>query len=104
MTYGNTFTALADPTRRAIFEALWAGPKSVQALAAEQPVSRPAVSQHLKVLANAALVQADQQGKERIYSVRANALDDLRSYVERFWDVVMDDFKREVIRQTGEGQ
>jgi len=85
MTYAEAFTALADPTRRNIFEALRERPKSVAELAADQPVSRPAVSQHLKVLMHADLVSVESQGTRRLYSLKRDGLLDLRKYLESFW-------------------
>src|SRR3954453_5197184 len=88
-------TALGDPTRQAIFERLVAGPRPVGELAGELPVSRPAVSQHLKVLKDAGLVVgrkaaglgADRKvGTRRLYQVDPQALADLRAYFDSFWD------------------
>lgn len=85
MAYAEVFTALADPTRRHIFEALRGQPKTVGELAKGQPVSRPAVSQHLKVLESARLVSVEPQGNRRLYLIRRDGLDDLRAYLEGFW-------------------
>ena len=85
MAYAEVFTALADPTRRHIFEALRGQPQTVGELAAGQPVSRPAVSQHLKVLASARLVSIEPRGNRRLYSIKGDGLDDLRQYLEGFW-------------------
>jgi DNA-binding transcriptional ArsR family regulator len=84
-TYQNGFSALADPTRREIFERLARRPRPVGELAGELPVSRPAVSQHLKVLRDAGLVIARKDGSRRLYSVDPKALDGMRSYLDRFW-------------------
>jgi DNA-binding transcriptional ArsR family regulator len=84
-TYQNGFSALADPTRREIFERLARRPRPVGELADELPVSRPAVSQHLRVLREAGLVVARKDGSRRLYSVDPRALDGMRSYLERFW-------------------
>jgi len=89
MAYGEVFTALADPTRRHILEALRKQPKTVGELAEGQPVSRPAVSQHLKVLERASLVRVEPRGSRRVYSVRRDGLDELRRYLERFWSDVL---------------
>ena len=78
-------SALADPTRRAIFERLAESPSAVGELAAEFPVSRPAVSQHLKVLKDAGLVTDRAEGTRRIYTVAPDGLGALRSYFDRFW-------------------
>src|SRR5690349_24502771 len=77
--------ALGDPTRRAIFERLADGPSSVGALAGDLPVSRPAVSQHLKVLKDAGLVVDRQAGTRRIYSVDPDGVGALRDYLDGFW-------------------
>src|SRR2546429_1429997 len=76
MAYAEVFTALADPTRRHILEALREQPKTVGELAEGQPVSRPAVSQHLKVLEKANLVRVEPRGNRRVYSVRRDGLDE----------------------------
>jgi len=78
--------ALGDPTRRAIFERLREGPVAVGELASELPVSRPAVSQHLRVLKEAGLVTDTKAGTRRLYSVDQQGLDALRTYFERFWE------------------
>ena len=84
-TYQNGFSALADPTRREIFERLARRARPVGELAEELPVSRPAVSQHLRVLSDAGLVVARKDGSRRLYSVDPKALDGMRSYLDRFW-------------------
>ena len=89
MAYAEVLTSLADPTRRHIFEALLEQPKTVGELAAGVPVSRPAVSQHLKVLESARLVSVEPQGNRRLYSIKRDGLDDLRQYVESFWSDVL---------------
>jgi DNA-binding transcriptional ArsR family regulator len=99
MAYTEIFTALADPTRRHIFEALRERPKSVTELAAGQPVSRPAVSQHLKVLAQAGLVDAVPEGTRRVYSVRREGLDALRTYLDSFWSDALNAYAREIEKQ-----
>ena len=85
MAYADVFTALADPTRRHIFESLRDHPKSVAELAATEPVSRPAVSQHLRVLQSASLVSVVPEGNRRLYSIRREGLNELRTYLESFW-------------------
>ena len=87
------FTALADPTRRQIFERIAAAPSAVGELAAELPVSRPAVSQHLKVLKSAGLVADRAEGNRRIYQVDPGGLDALRSYLDGFWSRSLRAFK-----------
>lgn len=94
MTYGTKLEALGPPTRRAIFEKLAGGPLSVGSLAAGLPVSRPAVSQHLKALKDAGLVVEERRGTARIYSVEPRAVAELRDYFDRFWDVALDAYKR----------
>lgn len=86
-------TALSDPTRRAVFERLRKGPASVQEIAAGLPVSRPAVSQHLKVLREANLVRDEARGTARIYSIHTPGLRALRDYLDGFWDEALDSFK-----------
>lgn len=80
------FAALGDPTRRAIFERLEQGPRTVGDLAAGLPVSRPAVSQHLKVLKEAGLVRVHAVGTRRYHELDPAGLVALRAYVDRFWD------------------
>ncbi|MCF2872073.1 metalloregulator ArsR/SmtB family transcription factor [Octadecabacter sp. G9-8] len=100
MTYTLALTALADPTRRHIFEALWDQPSTVTDLAKGQTVSRPAVSQHLKVLQAAQLVQVTPNGSHRIYSVRPDGLDPLRGYLDQFWGDALNAYGAEVRRRT----
>jgi len=105
MTYANALSALADPTRRAVFERLRRGPASVGQLAAGLPVSRPAVSQHLKSLRLAGLVNARSQGTRRVYDIDTDGLDELRRWLETFWDEALDAFKREVeVGRTPKGR
>lgn len=85
--------ALGDPTRRQVFELLRSGPRSVGELAARLPVSRPAVSQHLRVLKDARLVVDERAGTRRLYRVDPSGLDGLRSYVESFWSDALAAFK-----------
>jgi DNA-binding transcriptional ArsR family regulator len=92
-TYEQTLAALADPTRRAIFEELRHGPRAVGELAQGLPVSRPAVSQHLKVLEQAGLVRARREGTRRIYRARPEGLTELERYLRSFWSGVLDAFK-----------
>ena len=88
------FAALSDPTRRGIFEQLAKGPRSVGELAERVPVSRPAVSQHLKVLKNAGLVVDRQEGTRRVYSVDPRGVEAMRHYLDRFWDRALAAFKK----------
>ena len=96
MAYGKALQALADPTRRQIFERLQNGPTSVGTLAEALPISRPAVSQHLKILKNAGLVSERREGVRRIYGVEIRGLVELRRYLDKFWDVALDAFQQEV--------
>jgi DNA-binding transcriptional ArsR family regulator len=89
-------TALGDPTRRAIFERLAEGPCAVGELAGELPVSRPAVSQHLKVLKDAGLVIDRPAGTRRIYQLDPDGVGALRAYLDRFWNQSLAAFKTAV--------
>jgi DNA-binding transcriptional ArsR family regulator len=100
MAYGEVLAALAHPTRRRIFEALRQEPQTVGELAKGQPVSRPAVSQHLKVLETAKLVRAEPQGTRRLYIVRREGLEELRDYLDRFWDDTLSAFGEEIARRA----
>jgi len=93
MPYAIALSALSDPTRRAVFERLRAGPASVQQIAAGLPVSRPAVSQHLKALREAGLVRDEPRGTARIYSIHTPGLRELRDWLDGFWDDALDAFK-----------
>ena len=95
MAYGNALAVLADPTRRKVFERLRAGPRAVNVLAAGLPVSRPAVSQHLKALKDAGLVEEQSQGVRRIYSLRREGLLELREWLDSFWGGALEAFKLE---------
>ena len=90
------FVALGDPTRREIFERVAAQPRSVTELAGELPVSRPAVSQHLKVLKEAGLVSDRPAGNRRIYRMDPRGLQDLRAYLDFFWNQALAAFKTTV--------
>ena len=96
------FTALGDPTRRAIFEQLATGPRAVGELAGELPVSRPAVSQHLKVLKGAGLVVDRAAGTRRIYAVDPAGVDALRAYLDQFWSKTLTAYKAAVERPDEE--
>jgi len=95
MAYQEALQALADPTRRTILEHLRAGPSPVGRLAAKVPVSRPAVSQHLRVLKGAGLVRERKMGTRRVYSVELRGLVELREYLDGFWEDVLQAFKAE---------
>jgi DNA-binding transcriptional ArsR family regulator len=96
MTYGPVLDALADPTRRAILEHLAERPAAVVDLAAFLPVSRPAVSQHLKVLKEAGLVHDVPVGNRRVYSLDPAGLEGLRDYLDRFWNAALHSFRQRV--------
>ena len=93
MAYAEAIQALGDPTRRTVFERLREGPRSVGELARGVPVSRPAVSQHLRVLKQAGLVRERREGTRNYYSVNGDGLADLREYFEGFWDEALTAFK-----------
>lgn len=88
------WTALGDPSRRRVFERLTEQPQSVAELARELPISRPAVSQHLKVLYAADLVDVRAEGTRRIYQVKPDGLQQLRADLDRFWSSTLANFKR----------
>lgn len=94
--YQDSWSALGDPTRRAIFERLVEQPSPVGQLAAEFPVSRPAVSQHLKVLKEAGLVTEKRAGTRRIYAVDPRGIGALRAELDRFWSKALLAFKQVV--------
>jgi DNA-binding transcriptional ArsR family regulator len=96
-------TALGDPTRRAIFERLAQGPTAVGEIARDLPVSRPAVSQHLKVLKEAGLVTDRAQGTRRLYQLDPQGVGALRAYFDRFWNHALAAFKA-AAEQTSEEQ
>jgi DNA-binding transcriptional ArsR family regulator len=96
MPYGKALQCLSDPTRRRVFERLRSGPQSVGVLAAGLPVSRPAVSQHLKALKAAGLVLDRAEGARRVYFIDPDGLGDLRRWIAGFWDDALDSFKLEV--------
>lgn len=91
--YGLAFDALGDPTRRRTFELLRGGPQSVGALADQLPVSRPAVSQHLRVLKDAGLVRDEQAGTRRLYSVNPESVEAMRAYFDDMWTDALARFK-----------
>jgi DNA-binding transcriptional ArsR family regulator len=94
--------ALGDPTRRTIFERLADRPRAVGELASELPVSRPAVSQHLRVLKDAGLVIDQQSGTRRIYRVHPDGLAALRADLDRFWGKALAAYKEAVEQSTEE--
>ncbi|HEX4526958.1 MAG TPA: metalloregulator ArsR/SmtB family transcription factor [Gaiellaceae bacterium] len=102
MAYDTVMNALGDPTRRAVYERLRAGPRSVGEIAAGLPVSRPAVSQHLRVLKEAGLVDERRAGTRRIYELSPRGLAELRAYFEQFWSQALDAYKTAVERKEGD--
>ena len=92
-------TVLADPTRREIFERLGRGPRAVGELAQGLPVSRPAVSQHLKALKSAGLVTDRAQGTRRVYQIDPAGLGAIRRWLDQLWDVQLDAFQREADKE-----
>jgi DNA-binding transcriptional ArsR family regulator len=102
MTYGNALTALADPTRRHALESLRTGPRAVGEIARGMPVSRPAVSQHLKVLKEAGLVTDRADGTRRVYYLDPKGLAALRAWLDQFWDQALTAFQAEVEKPLDE--
>lgn len=98
MAYDNAFMALADPTRRRVFERLKSGPQPVGKIARGLPVSRPAVSQHLKALKKAGLVGDRADGTRRVYFIDPDGLAPLRRWLDQFWDEALAAFKAEAER------
>jgi DNA-binding transcriptional ArsR family regulator len=88
--------ALADPTRRQIFERLASGPRAVGDIARGLPVTRPAVSQHLAVLKSAGLVKGQAEGTRRIYQIDPKGLGAIRAWLDQFWDTALASFKDEL--------
>ena len=102
MATNEVLDALGDPTRRALCDLLAAGPLPVGRLAEQVPVSRPAVSQHLKVLKDVGLVVDQQQGTRRLYRVDPAGLAVLRTYLDQFWERSLAAFESEVRDQSEE--
>lgn len=94
--------ALADPTRRAIVERLASGPRSVGEIAAGMSVSRPAVSQHLKILKEAWVVTDHAEGTRRVYQIDPAGLGVIRQWLDRFWDAALESFRAEAEADPGE--
>ena len=94
------FAALADPTRRQVFERLAKRALSVGELADKLPVSRPAVSQHLKVLQDAGLVRHERDGTRRVYRVDPRGIEAMKTYLDRFWDRALAAFKAAAEKET----
>jgi DNA-binding transcriptional ArsR family regulator len=98
MAYRTALAALADPTRRRVFERLKKGPRAVSEVARGLPVSRPAVSQHLKALKEAGLVADRPEGTRRVYFIDPQGLGELRRWLDQFWDDALAAFQAEVER------
>ena len=96
------FSALSDPTRRIVFERLRAGPKPVGEIAQGLSVTRPAVSQHLKVLKEAGLVDDRSEGTRRIYQIDPKGLRAMRAWLDQFWDSALTAFAAEIERSEKE--
>lgn len=94
MGYEAALEILADPTRRTLVERLRAGPLPVGELAAGLPVSRPAVSQHLRLMKQAGVVRMTKKGTRNFYELDLSTLDEVRRYLDGFWDVSLANFKR----------
>lgn len=94
-TYSNSqLDALGDPTRRAILGQLTKGPQSVGALAGAFPISRPAISQHLRILKDARLVSDRPEGTRRLYQLDPAGFESVRAYLDQFWTTALDAFRR----------
>ena len=100
MDTNGALDALGDPTRRQIFESLRGGPRSVGELAAGVPVSRPAVSQHLRVLKQAGLVRDSKDGTRRLYRIDGGGLESLRDYFDGFWGEALERFAAEARKEN----
>lgn len=101
-TYKRQLDAFADPTRRAIMEKLLHGPKPVGELARTFPISRPAISQHLRILKEANLVSDQAVGNRRLYQLNPEGFDLLRDYFDRFWSRTLQAFRTN-LEQSGKG-
>jgi DNA-binding transcriptional ArsR family regulator len=102
MTYQTALAALSDPMRRTILERIVAAPRSVGEIALDLPISRPAVSQHLKVLKEAELVREERAGTRRIYHADSAALGELRAYVDEMWRAALGSFSDAIAKEDQE--
>jgi DNA-binding transcriptional ArsR family regulator len=102
--FSNVVIALADPTRREIFERLAAQPQSVGALALDLPISRPAVSQHLRVLKKAGLVSDRAEGAKRVYQIDPAGLSVMRQWLDRFWERSLEAFRADTAHAVAEAE
>jgi DNA-binding transcriptional ArsR family regulator len=96
------FTALGDPTRRRIFERLRRRPLAVGDLSQGLPISRPAVSQHLKVLKSAGLVKSHYEGTRNVYQIDASGIAQMREYLDQFWEQALVAFKKSIEKEKHE--
>ena len=101
MAYAQALQALGDSTRRAVLEQLREGPRAVGEIADRLPVSRPAVSQHLRVLKEAGLVTERRNGTRHLYRLDPDGLDELRGYLEGFWEEALASFKATAEQEEG---
>jgi DNA-binding transcriptional ArsR family regulator len=101
VTYELTLRALADPTRRAMYERLATSPLGVSELAREVGISQPAASQHLAILRDAALVRATRAGRHRLYAVDPRGLEMLRGYLDRYWQRALQAFAEQPSPPSG---
>ncbi len=99
MTYDASLATLADPTRRLLLERLRHGPRAVGELARGLPISRPAVSQHLKVLKDARLVTDRAEGTRRVYQIDPHGLGEIRRWLDQFWDASLAAFRDAVEKE-----
>ena len=104
MAYANALAALSDPTRRRVFERLRSGPAAVSEIARGMPVSRPAVSQHLRTLKDAGLVADRAEGTRRVYFIDPDGLAELRRWLDQFWDDALAAFQAEVEQAGRKGK
>lgn len=93
MSYQATLQVLADPTRQALVELLRAGPQPVGRLAAGLPVSRPAISKHLRMMKEAGVVKMTEEGTKNLYELNLESLEELRTYLEGFWETSLNRLK-----------
>lgn len=100
MSYHQTLAALADPNRRMIVQLLRAGPQNVSNIADNFQISRPAISQHLKILCDAELLNVTPEGNRRNYSLNRQGADDLRTYLDDMWGDVLDGFADHIKRNA----
>jgi DNA-binding transcriptional ArsR family regulator len=101
MSYGTTLEILADPTRRSIVETLRGGPATVKAIADGLPVSRPAVSKHLRLMLEAGVVNMHTNGTRHFYDIDLKKIDEVRRYLNGFWDESLKRFKEQAEKRKG---